>query len=245
MAERWSVCCLRRLPMVQDYTKPHGEYVKAMSPLFDTMTEYTAHEISVIKTRFIPMIDATERDAKRAEWWDTRMFLIGFFASLVVTIAAAINIASFIDGSTRDAIGATVLGISSIGTAALGLRERLKFQEVAIIARKMSNKLQRRGFLFLSRSEPYDSEDRMAAYKTFITHTEKIKLQADEDHMKLQLEKDDGGKAITHTQKDDDIGALPATFSSDGVESPRGKTPPQGFGKAPPRRLRQLSVTQY
>lgn len=214
MLENCSVCCLRRLPMVQDVKKPYGEYVGAMSPLFDAMTEFTPHEISVIKTRFIPMIDATERDAKRAEWWDTRMFLIGFFASLVVTIAAAINISSFIDLTTRDAIGATVLGISSLGTAALGLRERLKFQEVAIIARKMSNKLQRRGFLFLSRSEPYDLEDRQAAYKRFITHTEKIKLQADEDNMKLQMEKEDAGRSLAHTQKDDDIPLDDADLSS-------------------------------
>ena len=180
------------MPMVQHVDKPRGQYVNAMSPLFDAMESYTPQQKNIIKSRFIPMIDATEREAQRAEWWDTRMFLIGFGASLAVTIAAAINIATFITPVVRDSIGAAVLGISSIGTAALGLRERLKFQEVSIISKKMSNKLQRHGFLFLAAAEPYDG-DRGDAYVKFIAHTERIKLQADEDQMKLKMEKEDAG----------------------------------------------------
>jgi hypothetical protein len=166
-----------------------------MAPLFDSMEEFTAHERAVIKSRFIPMIDATERTAIKAEWWDTRMFLMGFGASLVVTIGAAVNIAGFITPAEKNIVGVAVLVLSSIGTAALGLRERLKFQEVSIIARKMSNKLQRRGFLFLARADPYAAQDRQEAYASFITHTERIKLQADEDNLKLKAEKEeDGGK---------------------------------------------------
>ena len=64
-----SVCCLSALPMVQDSTRPSGNYVSAMTPLFDSMDEYTPQQRNVIKSRFLPMIDATERDAKRSEWW--------------------------------------------------------------------------------------------------------------------------------------------------------------------------------
>jgi hypothetical protein len=181
------------LPMVQDASNPSGHYVTAMAPLFDGMAEYTPHEQAVIKSRFIPMIDATERTAVKAEWWDTRMFLMGFGASLVVTIGAAVNIAGFIRPAEKNIVGVAVLILSSIGTAALGLRERLKFQDVSIIARKMSNKLQRRGFLFLARADPYASSDRQEAYASFITHTERIKLQADEDNLKLKSEKDEDG----------------------------------------------------
>ena len=177
--------------MVQNTNSPSGDYVKAMTPLFDAMEEYTPHQRNVIKSRFLPMIDATEIKAKRSEWWDTRMFFIGFGTSLAVTILAAINIASFITPMTRDVLGAVVLAVSSIGTAALGLRERLKFHETALIARRLSSKLQRRGFLFLARAEPYDTNNREECYASFIGYTEKIKLQADEEQMKLQAERDD------------------------------------------------------
>ena len=186
-----SVCCLSPLPMVQDSRSPRGNYVHAMTPLFDAMEEFTEQQRNVIKSRFLPMIDATERAARRSEWWDTRMFLIGFGTSLVVTIVAAINISSFINVMTRDILGAVVLTLSSIGTAALGLRERLKFHETALIAKRLSAKLQRRGFLFLARADPYDAPNREECYTNFIGYTEKIKLQADEEQMKLQAERDD------------------------------------------------------
>ena len=176
--------------MVRDDGAPEGAYVAAMSPLFDGMTEFTEHERAVIKARFLPMIDATERDASRAEWWDTRMFLLGFGSSLLVTIAAALNIAGFVTPQARDIVGTTVMLVSSIGTAALGLRERLKFQEAAVIARRLSCKLQRRGFLFLARADPYAKDDRHESYADFVRHTELMKVQADEERMKLQSEDD-------------------------------------------------------
>ena len=186
----WSVCCLGSLPMVQNASEPEGTFVAAMSPLFDGMTEFTDHERAVIKSRFIPMIDATEREANRAEWWDTRMFLLGFGSSLLVTIAAALNIAGFVSVQSRDIVGTFVLLVSSIGTAALGLRERLKFHEAAAIARRLSCKLQRRGFLFLARADPYAKQDRHESYADFVRHTELMKVQADEERMKLQGEED-------------------------------------------------------
>ena len=169
-----------------------------MTPLFDAMDEFSEQQRNVIKSRFLPMIDATERAARRAEWWDTRMFLIGFGTSLVVTIVAAINISSFIDTMTRDILGAVVLTLSSIGTAALGLRERLKFHETALIAKRLSAKLQRRGFLFLAKADPYDTPDREECYANFIGYTEKIKLQADEEQMKLQAEREDHYRPAHH-----------------------------------------------
>ena len=173
--------------MVQNHLEDaEGTFVHAMSPLFDGMTEFTEHERAVIKSRFIPMIDATERDATRAEWWDTRMFLLGFGSSLLVTIAAALNISGYVSVSSKDIVGTMVLLVSSIGTAALGLRERLKFHEAAGIARRLSCKLQRRGFLFLARAEPYANQDRHESFADFVRHTEFMKVQADEERNKLQ-----------------------------------------------------------
>ena len=172
--------------MVQNIEDAEGTFVNAMSPLFDGMTEFTEHERAVIKSRFIPMIDATEREASRAEWWDTRMFLLGFGSSLIVTIAAALNIAGYVSVSSKDIVGTMVLLVSSIGTAALGLRERLKFHEAAGIARRLSCKLQRRGFLFLARAEPYAHQDRHESFADFVRHTELMKVQADEERNKLQ-----------------------------------------------------------
>ena len=88
-------------------------------------------------------------------------------------------------------MGAVVLALSSIGTAALGLRERLKFHETALIAKRLSAKLQRRGFLFLAKADPYDAPNREECYANFIGYTEKIKLQADEEQMKLQAEREE------------------------------------------------------
>lgn len=186
----WSACCLPPLPMVYAPKRSHGPYVTAMAPLFDNLAEYTDHERDVIKKRFIPMIDATEREAKRAEWWDTRMFMLGFGGSLLVAILAAISIASFVSANLKDIMGTLVLLVSSVGTAALGLRERLKFKESASISRRLSCKLQRRGFLFLARAEPYNSPDRQEAYCDFVRHTELLKMQADEERLALSEEQD-------------------------------------------------------
>ena len=212
--------------MVQNTKNPHGNYVNAMSPLFDAMEEFTEQQKNVVKSRFLPMIDATERVAKRSDWWDTRMFLIGFGTSLVVTIVAAINISSFIDTTTRDILGAVVLTLSSVGTAALGLRERLKFHETALIAKRLSAKLQRRGFLFLARADPYDAPDRQECYANFIGYTEKIKLQADEEHMKLQAERDEHHRplGITNTNTGPPVPPVPSTgisFLKEGVSHSR------------------------
>lgn len=187
--------------MVQNVEDAEGVFVSAMSPLFDGMTEFSEHERAVIKSRFIPMIDATEREASRAEWWDTRMFLLGFGSSLLVTIAAALNIAGYVSVSSRDIVGTMVLLVSSIGTAALGLRERLKFHEAAGIARRLSCKLQRRGFLFLARAEPYAHQDRHVSFADFIRHTELMKVQADEERNKLQGDDDARQHAASSRQQ--------------------------------------------
>lgn len=188
------ICCVRALPVVQNVDKLTGPFTEAMVPLVDAMKEYTDAERNVIKARVLPLIDSTEREAKRAEWWDTRMFLIGFGASLVVTIAAAINIAAFISPTLRDGLGTALLVISSIGTTALGLRERLKFHETAIIARRLSIRLQRHGFLFLSHAEPYGGPDPQKAFTTFMTFIERLKMSADHEQMKLKNESMDETK---------------------------------------------------
>jgi hypothetical protein len=209
--------------MVQHTAFPEGTFVSAMSPLFDGMTEFTEHERAVIKSRFVPMIDATEREANRAEWWDTRMFLLGFGSSLLVTIAAALNIAGFVSTAARDIVGTLVMLVSSIGTAALGLRERLKFHEAAAIARRLSCKLQRRGFLFLARAEPYAKPDRHESYADFIRHTELMKVQADEERMKLQGDED--GRHVAAS-------ASPYASSSYQRQQWTSVSSPQGSGMA-------------
>lgn len=136
------------------------------------------------------MIDAADREKDRAYWWDSRLFMFGFLGSLLVTLVASVNLAGYISPSMQNIVGTVVVVVSSVGTAAMGLRERLKFKEAGDISKRLSSDLQRRGFLFIARAEPYASRDREAAYRKFIRHAETLKMRTDEEHLALQEEDD-------------------------------------------------------
>lgn len=183
-------CCLRDLPVVRSPSAlPEGEFSKAFHVILDDMQELTDLDRKLIKARVTPLIDATERVAERATWWDTRLFMLGFCGSLIVTIAAAINQAAYITGAWNSALGTLVLVMSSIGTAALGARERLKFREKADAAKQFSCNMQAEFMQFLARAGMYTETQTHswdAACSVFISRIETLKNTADQQQLALQ-----------------------------------------------------------
>lgn len=189
-----STCCLGHLPVVrrpEDAIAHRATFTTSMAPLFDGLKElYTPHQISILKSRYLAIIDSAERDAVRSDWWDTRLFMLGFGGSLLVTIAAATGQAGYMTIYAMTILNTFVLLMSSIGTAALGLRERLKFREAADISKRLSSNLQQRGFMFLSRSGKYAGMDVGQMYQTFIVDVENQKMRSDEEHHALRTQED-------------------------------------------------------
>ena len=94
MAFTFSTCCLSRLPVVRtpkDALASHASFTTSMAPLFDALSDYDDRQKELLKSRYLAIIDSAERDAVRSDWWDTRLFMLGFCGSLLVTIAAAIG----------------------------------------------------------------------------------------------------------------------------------------------------------
>jgi hypothetical protein len=151
--------------------------------------------LTVMRTRLVKVLDVAERGADRAEFWDTAMFLTGFMGSLVVTIATAVNLAGYVSPSAANAVSTAILLLSSIGTAAMGLRERLKFKEVAVLSRRTASQLQRAAFLYLAGAETGPNPD--AAFRAFVHQVERIKQVADAGHLQLRDAEDSGGGLAT------------------------------------------------
>ena len=199
-----SVCCLEDLPSVRtppgttELLKKTSPFTSSMVPLFDdlgTQPGYSPLAINVIKTRFCALVDAADRQVLRCNWWDMRLFILGFGGSLLVTIAAAIGQAGYMTTQSITIVNTIVLLLSSIATAALGLRERLKFREYADISKRLSSSLQRRGFLFLSGSGKFTCMTPADRIQTFITDVENCKFQSDQEHLALRSHEDTGTNA--------------------------------------------------
>jgi hypothetical protein len=166
-------------------------FTAAMTPLVDALTTvYTQEQVNVLKCRFLAIVDSAERDSKRSNWWDTRLFLLGFGGSLLVTVAAAISQAGYMTSSAITIVNTMVLLMSSIGTAALGLRERLKFREKADISQRLSSALQQRGFMFIAPSGKYAAMEPLTRFQTFVMDVESLKLRADQEHQALRIQED-------------------------------------------------------
>jgi hypothetical protein len=189
-----STCCLGHLPVVrrpEEAIAHRATFTTSMAPLIDGLdTVYSPHQISILKSRYLAIIDSAERDSVRSDWWDTRLFLLGFGGSLLVTIAAAIGQASYMTMYAMTVLNTFVLVLSSIGTAALGLRERLKFREAADISKRLSSSLQQRGFMFLSGSGKYAGMGPEQSYQAFIVDVENQKMRSDEEHQALRTQED-------------------------------------------------------
>jgi hypothetical protein len=162
------------------------ECASRIALLFEGLAEYTARERQVLKQRVVDVLQCAEHNADRCETWDTVLFLGGFLGSLVVMIATAINMAGFMTPRSFEAMSTVILVLSSVGTAALGLRERLKLKEAAILNRRTAASIQRLTFLFLTRAGPYKDMDPADRYIKFAEEVEDAKTLADKEHLRIR-----------------------------------------------------------
>jgi hypothetical protein len=160
-----------------------------MGPLFDALPGISDRERTVAKTRFVKVLDTAERGADRAERLDTSLFLFGFLGSLLVTITTAVNLAGYVTPTGAAAVSTAVLVLSSMGTAAMGLRERLKFRDRAVVLRRTSAMLQRTGFLYLGAADAGGT----GAYQAFMGAVEVIKGGADLASLQFRSGEDGSG----------------------------------------------------
>jgi hypothetical protein len=209
------------------------ECAHEVGPLFDDIPALSPREREVLKTRFIGVLDAAEKGADRAEAMDTTLFLVGFIGSLVVTVATAVNLAGFVNASATAAVSTTVLILSSIGTAAMGLRERLKFRDKAVVLRRTSSHLQRSGFLYLAGAGPYESlaDAPMRAYRAFFQDIETIKAGADSATLHLR-NSEDGGDAPAPAPAPATATTTTTTVAAPNAQRSRQRTP----SRTPPSR---------
>jgi hypothetical protein len=177
----------------------YATFTAAMTPLVDALTTvYSSEQVNILKCRFLAIVDSAERDSKRSNWWDSRLFLLGFGGSLLVTVAAAISQAGYMTSDAITIVNTMVLLMSSIGTAALGLRERLKFREKADISQRLSSALQQRGFMFMAPSGKYASMEPLVRFQTFVMDVESLKLRADHEHQALRIQEDQHAAPNAH-----------------------------------------------
>lgn len=95
-----------------------------------------------MQTRFYNVLSKIEEEADKWENWDTSLFVLGFLGSLIVTLGTALSLTNFVSQSAISTISTIVLLVSSVATAVLGIRERLKFRERALQARRTATRLQ-------------------------------------------------------------------------------------------------------
>jgi hypothetical protein len=187
--------CGSPLPLVRTQTDvtPAATYAftRSMLPLVAMMRDagdLNAQQAYLLETRFLPMIDAAEGDGKRLHRWDKWLFLTGFTSSLFVTVIAAILQSNYLGDVGSAVIATSILVVSSLGTATVALRERLKFKEQGDIAQQMSTFLQKITFNFFSCNGRYRHARRGDAFVVFARDVENAKR--DMDLLRLSLTDD-------------------------------------------------------
>ena len=168
--------------------------IQGVLSLIGAAEELSESQRALLRARVMPLIATTEQKAKQAERFDSALFLGGFCGSLVVTIATAINLAGYVTPSASSAVSTGILVLSSLATATLALRERLRLREMAVLSRRCSCLLQRALVLFLAHAAPYTAGPRRA-FRQFVWDVEIIKGLADEAQMR-QREEDGGGAGV-------------------------------------------------
>ena len=106
------------------------------------MTRVQSRLTCFVQTRFYNVLSKIEEEADKWENWDTSFFVLGFLGSLIVTLGTALSLTNFVSQSAISTISTIVLLVSSVATAVLGIRERLKFRERALQARRTATRLQ-------------------------------------------------------------------------------------------------------
>jgi hypothetical protein len=169
-------------------------YTRSMQPLVAILRdggELTTEQAYLLETRFLPMIDAAESDGRRLHRWDKWLFFLGFASSLFVTVIAAVLQSSYLGRIGSAVISTSILVVSSLGTATVALRERLKFKEQGDIAQQLSTFLQKITINFFSRTSRYRHELRSEAFVAFSRDVENAKR--DMDMLRLSLTDDSAG----------------------------------------------------
>lgn len=192
--------CGSALPLVraQNDATPASIYAftRSMQPLVGMMRdagEISAQQAYLLETRFLPMIDAAESDGRRLHRWDKWLFFLGFASSLFVTVIAAVLQSSYLGRVGGAVISTSILVVSSLGTATVALRERLKFKEQGDIAQQLSTFLQKITFNFFSCNGRYRHARRSDAFVVFSRDVENAKR--DMDMLRLSLTDDSAGAA--------------------------------------------------
>jgi hypothetical protein len=221
------------------------ECAEGVSTLINELGEYEHGDKLVIHRRVVDILSCAETLADRYETWDTVLFLGGFLGSLVVVIATAVNMAGFMTRTAFEALSTTILVLSSLGTAALGLRERLKLKEAAILNRHTATTVQRMVFLFLARAGPYKISDAGERFRKFMVDLEAAKAAADRDHLKMRRTEDQPAAASSSSSSSfpvQDMYEFPAQGLSPRNESSAMPPPTPLF--SPSRTLRTTEPTQ-
>lgn len=171
---------------------------------------------ALLQHRALGIIRDAEDEAGRAETWDSALFTAGLACNLLTTVCTAINMASW-SPEAATAIGVFIMVMSSLATGAMGFRERLKFKDVAVLARALSCKLQRAVVLFVAGAKPYAHVDRRAAFVELVSDVERLKLKTDQERLRLRMQEDELAGSASETVHPTAPPATPDSLDSTGV----------------------------
>lgn len=164
-------------------------------------------EKDVAVTRFYNVLSKIEEEADKWENWDTSLFVLGFLGSLIVTLGTALSLTNFVSQSAISTISTIVLLVSSVATAVLGIRERLKFRERALQARRTATRLQHMAVAFMTSTGEFampGMEVGRKRYIAFMNELEAAKAVGDADRLQMRASKDDvagGASGTTQAQR--------------------------------------------
>ncbi len=160
--------------------------------LVESAEGLTGNQKALLQARVVPLMMAAEAKALTAERWDNGLFLGGFCGSLVVTIATAINLAGYVTPTAASAVSTGILVLSSLATATLALRERLRLRESVVLYRRFASLLQKAFVLFFAQAAPY-SAGPAGSYQAFVRDVETIKGLTDQAQLRLREEEAPAG----------------------------------------------------
>lgn len=159
-----------------------------MERLFDGLTEYSAHQLDVAKSRYCTLLQDTAANVRFYSYRDNGLLLASLACGLLVTIASSVNLAQYASPTMTSVLATCVPVFSAIGTTLVGLREHLKLRQNATISARLQSRLEEVGYLFVGRAGPYAVPDREKAYTAFLVDMEGLKQTADHKLLSLARE---------------------------------------------------------
>jgi len=208
------------------------EFAQGYPQLIEVMHLSDAQK-ALLRTRYVPLLIHAAKETNSAAFYDMFWFLVGFIGLMLVTTLTAVSKFGYIGDSLSDALTTSVLVLSSVSTAAVGLRERFKFNELAGIMRQYASRLERRGVLFAGNAGSYANDPLDESFRKFIADVEKLKLHKDDTVTMLSdedAELDPSKPVFPGTLSDarrtpQAPSNTPVTVAEVGIEVP---TPPNG-----------------